>query len=85
MDVRLFSLQLNHQMHGGYSEVNIDCIKMLLITSEIQIQFMREKHNLLKIFERWLLQYALAFATPNSMHTISSKSIPFKIDVSVHL
>ena len=51
MDVRLFSLQRNHQMHGGYSEVNIDCIKMLLITSEIQIQFMREKHYLLKIFE----------------------------------
>ena len=40
-----------HQMHGGYSEVNIDCIKMLLITSEIQIQFMREKHYLPGVFD----------------------------------
>jgi hypothetical protein len=50
-DVHLFSLQLNHQMHGGYSEVHIDCIKMMLITSEIQIPFMREKEYLPKVFE----------------------------------
>ncbi len=50
-DVHLFSLQLNHQMHGCYSEVHIDCIKMLLITSEIQIQFMREKPYLPGVFD----------------------------------
>ena len=41
--------------------------------------------SLLHGSRRWLLQYALAFATTDSMHTISSKSILFKIDVSMHL
>ena len=77
-------------MHGGYSEVNIDCIKMLLITSAIQIQFMREKYNLPNVFDSTsllktrrhrLLQCALAYATPYSMHSISSKIILFKVDV----
>ncbi len=82
-------------MHGGYSEVYIDCIKMLLITSAIQIQFMREKYNLpsspciwfytsflkKKKRRRRLLQCALANATPYSMHSISSKIILFKVDV----
>ena len=45
-DVRLFSPQTYHQMHGGYSEVYGNCIKMLLNTSEIQIPIVREKHNL---------------------------------------
>jgi hypothetical protein len=51
MDVHLFSPHTYHQMHGGYSEVYGDCIKMLLNTSEIQIQIMREKHNLPIIFD----------------------------------
>ncbi len=78
-------------MHSGYSEVNIDCIKMLLITSAIQIQCMREKYNLPDVFDlcvsskkkrrRRLLQCALANATPYSMHSISSKIILFKVDV----
>jgi hypothetical protein len=38
-------------MHGGYSEVYSDCIKMLLKTSEIQIQIVREKHNLPVVFD----------------------------------
>jgi hypothetical protein len=32
-------------MHSGYSEVYGDCIKMMLNTSEIQIQIVWEKHN----------------------------------------
>ena len=48
----VYSLSNNdHQMHGAYSEVHIDCIKMTLITSEIQIQFMREKEYLPNVFE----------------------------------
>jgi hypothetical protein len=43
---RLFSPQTYHQMHDGSSKVYSDCIKMLLKTSEIQIQIVREKHNL---------------------------------------
>ena len=39
-DVCLFSPHTYHQMHGGYSEVYGNCIKMLLKTSEIQIQIM---------------------------------------------
>jgi hypothetical protein len=37
MDIHLFSPQTCHQMHGGYSEVYGNCIKMLLKTSKIQI------------------------------------------------
>ena len=53
-DVRLFSPQTYHQMHGGYSEVYSDCIKMLLKTSEIQIQIVREKHNLPVVFDSYV-------------------------------
>ncbi len=45
-DVRLFSPQTYHQMHGGYSEVHSDCIRMLLKTSTIEIRIVREEHNL---------------------------------------
>ncbi len=41
-------------MHGGYSEVNIDCIKMLLIISAIQIQFIREKYNVPYVFDSYV-------------------------------
>ncbi len=50
-DVHLFSPHTYHQMHGGYSEVYGNCIKMLLKTSEIQIQIAREKHNLPIVFD----------------------------------
>jgi hypothetical protein len=55
-DVRLFSPHTYHQMHGGYSEVYGDCIKikMLLNTSEIQIQIVRDKHNLPIIFDSYV-------------------------------
>ena len=36
-DVRLFSPQTYHQIHGGYSEVHSNCIRMLLKTSTIEI------------------------------------------------
>ena len=41
-------------MHGGYSKVYGDCIKMLLNTSEIQIHIMREIHNLPIVFDSYL-------------------------------
>jgi hypothetical protein len=87
-DVHLFSPQTYHHMHGGYFKVYGDCIKMLLNTSEIQIQIIWEKHinfplylihrSLLKRRRHWLLQCALAYATPNSMLWISLKRILFK-------
>jgi hypothetical protein len=54
MDVRLFSPHTYHQMHGGYSNVYGDCIKMLLKTSEIQIQIVRGKHNLPVVFDSYV-------------------------------
>jgi hypothetical protein len=54
MDVHLFSPQTYCQMHGGYSKVYGNCIKMLLKTSEIQIQIVREKHNLPIVFDAYI-------------------------------
>ena len=53
-DVRLFSPQTYHQMHGGYSEVHSDCIRMLLKTSKIEIRIMREEHNLPIVFDSFV-------------------------------
>ena len=53
-DVRLFSPQTYHQMHGGYSEVYGDCIRMLLKTSTIDIHIVREKHNLPVVFDSFV-------------------------------
>ena len=53
-DVRLFSPQTYHQMHGGYSEVYGDCIRMLLKTSTIEIHIAREKHNLPVVFDSFV-------------------------------
>jgi hypothetical protein len=36
-DVHLFSPPMYHQMHGGYSEVHSNCVRMLLKTSTIEI------------------------------------------------
>ena len=53
-DVRLFSPQTYHQMHGGYSEVHSDCIRMLLKTSTIEIRIVREEHNLPVVFDSFV-------------------------------
>jgi hypothetical protein len=53
-DVCLFSPQTYHQMHGGYSEVYGDCIKMLLKTSTIKIKIVREQHNRPAVFESFV-------------------------------
>ena len=55
MDVRLFSPHTYHQMHGDYSEVHSNCIKMLLKTSEIQIPIVKEKHNIPVVFDSFSL------------------------------
>jgi hypothetical protein len=54
MDAHLFSPRTYHQMHGGYSGVYGDCIKMLLNALEIQIQILREKHNLPVVFDPYV-------------------------------
>ncbi len=41
-------------MHGGYSKVYGDCIKMLLNISETQIQIVWEKHDLLIVFDSYV-------------------------------
>jgi hypothetical protein len=50
-DVRLFSPHVYHQIHGGYSKVHGNCIKMLLNISEIQIPIVKEKHNRPVVFD----------------------------------
>jgi len=37
-------------MHGGYSEVHSDCVRMLLKTSTIEIRIVREEQNLPVVF-----------------------------------
>jgi hypothetical protein len=64
MDIHLFSPQTYHQMHGGYFGVYSDCIKMLLKASEIQIQIVREKHNLPIVFD--------SFISPKAKKTLAS-------------
>jgi hypothetical protein len=41
-------------MDGGYSKVYNNCIKMLLKTPKIQIQIVREKHNLPIVFDSYV-------------------------------
>ncbi len=53
-DDHLFSPQMYHQIHGGYSEVNGDCICMLLKTLTIDVRIMREEHNLPVIFDSFV-------------------------------
>jgi hypothetical protein len=81
-------------MHVGYSKVYGDCIKMMLNTSEIQIQIVREKHNLPVIFDSYISpkvkkmlasSMRLAYATLDSMLSISFKRILFKILEFVYL
>ncbi len=71
-DVRLFSPQMYHQMHGGYSEVHSDCVRMLLKTSTIEIKIVRTFLLVLiplfleKQRKLWLPTCVLAYATPAS-------------------
>jgi hypothetical protein len=51
-------------MHGGYSEVYGDCIKMLSKTSEIQIQIVRAKYNLRIVYD--------SFVSPKAKRTLTS-------------
>ncbi len=41
-------------MHGGYSEVHSNCAHMLLKKSTIEIQIMREEHNLPVVFDSFV-------------------------------
>ena len=41
-------------MHGGYSEVYSDRIRMLLKTSTIEIRIVREEHNLPVVFDSFV-------------------------------
>jgi hypothetical protein len=51
-------------MHCGYFEVYGNCIKMLLKTSEIQMQIVREKHNLPIVFD--------SYVSPEAKKTLAS-------------
>jgi len=53
-DVRLFSPQTYHQMHGGYSEVHSDWVRMLLKTSTIEIHNVREEYTLPVVFNSFV-------------------------------
>jgi hypothetical protein len=64
-DVRLFSPQTYHQMHGGYSEVYGNCVRMLLKTSTINIRAVREEHNLPVVFD--------SFVSEKAKKTLASK------------
>jgi len=67
-DVRLFSPQTYHQMHGGYSEVRSDCLCMLLKTSTIKIQIMGEEYNLPVVFDSFVSGKAKK-ALASNMHS----------------
>ncbi len=64
MDICLFSPHTYHQIHEGSSKVYGNCIKMLLKTSKIQIQIMREKHNLPVVFD--------SYVSPEANKTLAS-------------
>jgi hypothetical protein len=50
-DVRLFSPQTYHQIHGGYSEVYSQSVQMKLCTSTIAIGISRDLTNLPIVFD----------------------------------
>ncbi len=41
-------------MHGGYSEVRSNCVRMLLKTLTIEIKIVREEHNLPVAFDSFV-------------------------------
>jgi len=57
-DVRLFSPQTYHQMHGGYSEVYGDCVQMKLRTSTISIGISRDHTNLPVVHDSFVTEKA---------------------------
>jgi hypothetical protein len=58
MDVRLFSPQTYHQMHGGYSEVYGDSVQMKLRTSTISIGISRDHTNLPVVHDSFVTEKA---------------------------
>ncbi len=58
MDVRLFSPQTYHQMHGGYSEVYGKSILMMLHTSSIHIDIIRDQTNLPVVHDSFVSEKA---------------------------
>ncbi len=63
-DVRLFSPQTYHQMHGGYSEVYGHSIQMKLRTSSIHIDIIRDKANFPVICDSFVSEKAKRGLTP---------------------
>ncbi len=57
-DVRLFSPQTYHQMHGGYSEVYGQSIKMKLRTSSIHIDIIWDQANLPVVHDSFVSEKA---------------------------
>ena len=53
-DVRIFSPQTYHQMHGGYSRINGGCMEMNLKNNKIIIPIRREQANLPIVFDSYL-------------------------------
>jgi hypothetical protein len=57
-DVRLFSPQTYHQMHGGYSEVYGQSVQMKLRTSSIHIDIIRDHANLPVVHDSYVSEKA---------------------------
>jgi hypothetical protein len=57
-DVRLFSPQTYHQMHGGYSKVYGQSIHMMLCTSTISITIEQGMNNLPVVHDSFILEKA---------------------------
>jgi hypothetical protein len=57
-DVRLFFPQTYHQMHGGYSEVYGQSIKMKLRTSSIHIDIIQDQANLPVVHDSFVSEKA---------------------------
>ncbi len=57
-DIHLFSPQTYHQMHGGYSEVYGQSIKMKLRTSSIHIEIIRDQANLPVVHDSFVSEKA---------------------------
>jgi hypothetical protein len=68
-DVRMFSPQTYHQMHGGYSEVHSNCVRMLLKTSTIEIRIVRVEHNLPVVFVSFVSGKAKKKALASNMRS----------------
>jgi hypothetical protein len=60
----LLSPQTYHQMYGEYSEVYGNCIRMMLKTSTINIQIVREKNNLPVVFDSFIPMSAKGALAP---------------------